>query len=248
MREKKKTMKLLELFREPKFYGKPTKHKSKPVKSFWIFMLHGIILCRLFFFFSKCSHTMRTQPGHQYVQQVLIAWGAMYLARLFLTVQTAVTVRQRALQAACLNQRRKSFSSISVYGMTKPNTKEYSLVSRPPYELQLRTQIMRSGNQNSTVLVKRKRLSLLYLWSYIPGYWYRVETKKYKETNVIDIKYEGKVNEDAKNFGIKFKNGSLRMLTKKKNVLCLFGKISRFSTDPRRRGLGRRGTRMVITQ
>lgn len=23
------------------------------------------------FFFSKCSYTMRTQPGHQYVQQVL---------------------------------------------------------------------------------------------------------------------------------------------------------------------------------
>ena len=56
-----------------------------------------------------------------------------------------------------------------------------------------------------------------------------------------------KVNEDAKNFGIKIKNGSLRMLTKK-NVLCLFGKISPFSSDARRRGLGRRGTRMVITQ
>lgn len=163
---------------------------------------------------------MRTQPGHQYSR----FWGALYLVRLLLTVQTAVTVRLRALQAACLNQRRKSFSSISVYGMTKPNTKEYSLVSRPPYELQLRAQIMRSGNQNSTVLVKRKRLSLLYLWSYIPGYWYRVETKKYKETNVIDIQYEGKseqVNENAKNFGIKYKSGSLRMLTKKK-TFCVY--------------------------
>ena len=57
-----------------------------------------------------------------------------------------------------------------------------------------------------------------------------------------------KVNEDTKNFGIKFKNGSLGMLTKKKNVLCLFGKISRFSSDPRRRGLARGGTGMVITQ
>ena len=31
-----------------------------------------------------------------------------------------------------------------------------------------------------------------------------------------------KVNEDAKNFGIKFKNGSLRMLTKKKRFVFIW--------------------------
>ena len=37
-----------------------------------------------------------------------------------------------------------------------------------------------------------------------------------------------KVNEDAWNFGMKIKNGSLMMLTKK-NLLRLFGKIRRYS-------------------
>ena len=59
------------------------------------------------------------------------------------------------------------------------------------------------------------------------------KTRTYKETNVINIQYEGKseqVNEDAKKSGIKIK---LKWITKRCKRRKLFGKISRYSSDPR---------------
>lgn len=53
----------------------------------------------LFFFFSKCSYTMRTQPGHQYVQHVLRCY---VLSASFPNGTDSSYCTTVALQAACL--------------------------------------------------------------------------------------------------------------------------------------------------
>ena len=72
----------------------------------------------------------------------------------------------------------------------------------------------------------------------------KLESIKKQMSSTYSTRANVKVNEDAKNFGIKIKDGSLRMLTKR-NLWVYLARSVDFR-HPQQRWLSRIGTRLVM--